>query len=200
MSLEKQLGLKFPIYWGDWPIEEKFARYLIQKIKSKRPVNVVELGSGTSTLIIAKTLEKLGYKYSLVSFDSDKEFLEQTKKLMLAENIYDEMKVKLVFSPIKNLAINNNLYRWYDLKDFEFDFDKIDLLFVDGPVGNLCKNARYPAVEIMKKYLKEGSVLILHDAKRIDEKEIVKMWKKENNKIKNIYSVETDRGGVEIQF
>lgn len=58
MNIEKQLNIKFPIYWNDWPIEEEFAKYLIYKIVSSRPVNIVELGSGYSTLIILKTLEK----------------------------------------------------------------------------------------------------------------------------------------------
>lgn len=200
MSIEQQLGLKFPIYWNDWPIEKKFARYLIYKIVAKRPVNIVELGSGTSSLIILKTLKILGYDYNLVSFDSDESFIKSTKNLLMAEDVYDEKKVKLVFSPIVDLELNDNLYKWYDIKDFKFNFDKIDLLFIDGPMGGFCKNARYPAIKILKAYLKEGSTVILHDAKRADESEIVELWKKENPTISNVYKIETERGGAEIQF
>jgi len=200
MSIEQQLGLKFPIYWNNWPIEEEFAKYLIYKIITERPVNIVEFGSGTSSLLILKTLEKLGYEYNLTSIDSDESFIEKTKNLLMAEDVYDEKKVKLIFAPIKNLKINDSEYKWYDTDKFKFDFEKIDLLFVDGPVGGFCKNARYPAINIMKKYLKTGSVVILHDAKRPDEIEIVEMWKKENSEIKNVYKIETERGGAEIQF
>ena len=185
MSIEQQLGIKFPIYWNDWSIEEEFARYLIYKIITNRPVNIVELGSGTSTLIILKTLKKLGYKYNFTSFDSDESFIKNSKNLLISEDVYDEEKVKLIYAPIKDLEINGNLYKWYDKEKFNFNFDKIDLLFVDGPVGGLCKNARYPALKAMKPYLKEGSITILHDAKRLDEIEILEMWKKENPEIES---------------
>lgn len=198
MTIEQQLNIKFPIYWNEWPIEEEFAWYLIHKIVANRPINIVELGSGTSTLIILKTLEKLGYGYNLVSFDSDKNFIEETKNLLVAEEVYDEKKIKLVFSQIADIKINNLPYKWYNPNDFQFDFDKIDLLFVDGPVGSLCKNARYPAMSIMKKYLKKGSIVVLHDAKREDEIKIVEMWKEENPEIESVYGIKTERGGKEI--
>lgn len=200
MSIEQQLNIKFPIYWNSWPIEEEFARYLINKIVINKPVNIVELGSGTSTLIIIKTLEKLGYDYTLTSFDSDESFLESTKNLLITEDVFNEERVKLIYSKISEIELNGNLYKWYDSKDFEFSFNKIDLLFVDGPVGGLCKNSRYPALNIMKKYFKNGSVVILHDAKRLDEIEIVEMWKEEKPEIKVVYNIDTERGGAEIQF
>jgi predicted O-methyltransferase YrrM len=181
MNIEKQLNIKFPIYWNDWPIEEEFAKYLIYKIVSSRPVNIVELGSGYSTLIILKTLEKLGYDYFVTSFDSDKNFLKNTENLLISEGVYDKKKIKLIHSQITDFELNGNSYKWYNPNDFQFNFDKIDLLFIDGPVGGLCKNSRYPALNILKKYLKEGSIVILHDAKRQDEIEIVEIWKNENN-------------------
>jgi hypothetical protein len=52
----------------------------------------------------------------------------------------------------------------------------------------------------MKKYLKKGSLVILHDAKRPDEGEIVEMWKNENPEILKIFKIEIVRGGAEIQF
>jgi predicted O-methyltransferase YrrM len=200
MSIEERLDLKFPIYWNIWPVEEQFARYLIYKIITHRPVNVVEFGGGLSSLIILKTLKKLGLDSTLTSFDSNKNFLDNTENLLKAEEVYDENKVKLVFAPIKNLKIGNNFYKWYDVSKIKFDFDKIDLLFVDGPIGSSCKNARYPMLNVMKKYLKKGSVVVLHDSKRPDEVEIVEMWKKENSEIVNIYKIESERGGVEIKF
>jgi hypothetical protein len=74
------------------------------------------------------------------------------------------------------------------------------MLFVDGPVGASCKNARYPAISVLKEYLKEGSLVLLHDAKRQDELEIVELWRKENPEIKASFMIETERGGAEIRF
>jgi predicted O-methyltransferase YrrM len=200
MSIEQQLGLKFPIHWNESAAEEKYVKYLIYKIITKRPINVVELGSGLSSIIITKTLENLGYDYSFTSFDADEAFLNETKNLLISEDLYDESKIKIVHSPIEDIEINGNVYKWYSAKDFKFDFEKIDLLFIDGPVGPSCKNARYPAINVLKKYLKEGSLVLLHDAKRPDEIEIVEMWKNENPEITKCYKIDTERGGAEIYF
>ncbi|MBI2448539.1 class I SAM-dependent methyltransferase [Candidatus Microgenomates bacterium] len=200
MSIEQQLNLKFPIYWNDSAVEEKYLIYLIYKIIVNRPINIVELGSGISSLVIIKTLEKLGYSYNFFSVDSDALFLEETKKMLISEGVYDEKKVKLIFSPITDITIDGNIYKWYRWSDFNFNFERIDLLFVDGPQGSLCKNARYPAMHILGKYLKKGSMVLLHDAKREDETEIVESWERENLIVSRVYKIETERGGAELHF
>lgn len=199
-EIEKQLDITFPIQWNNSAIEESYAKYLINKIIALRPVNIVELGSGISSLIIVKTLEKLGYAYKFITVDSDQHFLEQTKRLLIKEGIYDENKIELRFSKITDVEINGSQYKWYNPVDFFFDFNRIDLLFVDGPLGTLSKNTRYPAPYVMMKYLKDDSWVLLHDAKRIDETEIVKLWRKEIALIKEFRSIDTERGGLELQF
>lgn len=200
MSIEQQLDLKFPIYWNDWPIERDFAKYLIYSVVVNRPINIVEFGSGTSTLILLKTLEKLGYEYKLISIDSDDKFLERTKNLLIAEGVYSEKKVNLIFAEITEIELGGNNYKWYNPKKIDFISEKIDLMFIDGPLGALCKNSRYPAIPIMKKHFKKGTLVILHDAKRVDETEVVEMWRIENREINTISKIETKCGGIEIQF
>lgn len=200
MSLESQLDLKYPIYWNDWAIEEKFAKLLIYKIVTNRPKNIVELGSGLSTLLMAKTISSLGYDFFLHSFDSDKLFLKETKNLLMAEGLYNENSIKLKHSEIKKIEKKGLGYSWYNPDDFNFNFDCVDLLIVDGPVGSFCKNARYPAFPVLKKYLRKGSIVLLDDANREDEKEIIELWKQENPEISKIFYVNTDRGAVEMRF
>lgn len=200
MSIEQQLNLKFPIYWNNSAIEEEYLRYLVNKVIINRPINIVELGGGLSSLIIIKTLEKLGYKYNFTSYDSDESFLNETKNLLISEDVYDEKKISLVYAPIENIKINDNSYKWYDSSCLSFGQDQIDLLFIDGPQGSLCKNSRYPALYTFKEYLKKGSIILLHDAKRGDELEIVELWKKENPNISRVYNIDTERGGAELYF
>lgn len=203
MSFETSLGLRYPIFWGDWPIEESFARYLVHVVLTKKPVNIVEFGGGVSSLVMLKTLERLGSEYVFTSFDSDADFLEGTKNVLAAEGLYNERRVSLIHAPIADLEIDGVTYRWYDKNVIEDKFQnksKIDLLFVDGPVGGFCKNARYPAMMAAENFLGKGSVLIMHDAKRPDEQEIVEKWRKENPAIREVFSINTERGGVEIRF
>lgn len=200
MSIEKQLDLKFPIFWSDFAIEKKFANLLIYKIITKRPKNIVELGSGLSTLLTLKTLKKLGYEFFFYSFDSDKSFLEETKNLLISEGLEINQQINLIYSDIKQISIMGTDYKWYEPSNFIFKFSKIDLLVIDGPIGTLCKNARYPAIPILKKYLQRGSMVLLDDANREDEEFIVDAWRKENPEILSISHINSDRGAAEISF
>lgn len=199
-SIEQQLSLKFPVFWGKWPIEEEFARYLINLVVANRPQRIIELGSGLSTLFFLKTWQKLGIKGRMISVDSDAQFLENTINVLRAEEVYDESVASLIYAPLKTVLCNGETYTWYDSSGQKMPFAKIDLLFVDGPVGALCKNARYPAVPMLRKYLGKGSKVVLHDAKRPDETEIVERWKRENPDIVSIQEIDTERGGVAMRF
>lgn len=200
MSIEQQLNLKFPIFWNNSAVEEKYAKYLVSKIAVCRPTTIVELGSGISSLLMIKAIERLGYDYNFISVDSDEFFLNETKNLLISEGVYDEKKISLVYAPLKNIEINGTTYKWYDVSNLSFTQDKFDLLFIDGPQGSLNKNSRYPAINTFKKYLKNGSLVLLHDAKRQDEIEIVELWKKENPVISRAYEIDTERGGAELYF
>ncbi len=201
MSIEKLLKIKFPIYWGDWPIEKESAIYLIYSLISKRPNNIVELGSGNSTLIIVKTMESLGYSYHLTSIDSDKDFLERTKNLLISEGVYNENNIKLIYAPIEKIEINQKYFFWYNRESFSNLFSEIDYLFIDGPVGGFCKNARFPALNILSDFLKkDGCNVLMHDYSREDEKEIVKEWCRENFNIFNLKEINTPRGIVDFDI
>ncbi|MHB0915198.1 MAG: class I SAM-dependent methyltransferase [Thermoleophilia bacterium] len=199
MSIEAQLDIRFPIHWKGF-IDQDFASFLVHKVVANRPVRIVELGSGLTSLLVLKTLKKLGYEGSLHSYDSDAMFLKETENRLLAEGVLDTATVSLRHSPLREVTLNGASYRWYDPDDFVFPFERIDLLLVDGPYGPTCKNARYPAVPVMRKYLKPGSVVILHDTNRPDEAEIVELWQRENPDIAAVYKIDYERGAAELRF
>lgn len=178
-------------------VEPIFVNLLIYKLISRRPKNVVELGSGLTTLITAKTLDKLGIDYKIISIDSDSWFLDETKNVLKSENLYDE-RVEFVNAPIKSQKINKKNYKWYDMRNISINLNGIDLLIIDGPVGSLCENARYPAVPYFSRYLHSGSSVLLHDYYRKDEQNIVKQWLKENSKLEKVYRGDSIRGAAEL--
>lgn len=200
MSIEKKLGLKFPINWSGAAIEPKFANMLIYKIIANRPLNIVELGIGVSTIITIKTLEMLGIDYKIYSFDSDRETVLEMKNVLNAEGLLNEERQKLIYSPLVDVKLGEAEYKYYDPNNFSFEFEKIDLLNIDGPVGALCKNARYPALPLLRNFLAKGSIVLLDDAKRDDERNIIELWKKENGDISRVWNIDTDRGATEIRF
>lgn len=197
-KIETILGLRLPIYWGDWAIEEKAALLISHKVASLRPSIIVELGSGVSTIIMAKTVEKLGLNTKIYSIDSDEIFLRETQNRVKAEKLSNYRSINFVYAPLKKYVVSGKSYRWYDIKKEALDFDKIDILFVDGPPGSVNKNARYPAVPLLNDYLGPGTVIILDDSKRKEEKEIADSWLLEVGGIRKIENYETERGITEI--
>lgn len=55
------------------------------------------------------------------------------------------------------------------------------MLVIDGPVENLRVQARYPALPLLFSFLSTDGVILLDDARRGDEVEIVKRWKIDYN-------------------
>ena len=125
-----------------------FLKLIMETIISNKPELIVELGSGTSTIIAAKTLEKLKSGF-LLSIDNDAKFAEQTHHRITLETL--EKYSKVITSELKDITVNGESYNWYDTSFLEKIDRKIELLIVDGPPRIINKNARYPAISLLKK-------------------------------------------------
>ena len=55
------LSFDFPVFFGGWSIDSFLGKYLVQHLLVERPKVIVELGSGSSSILIAKCAEKLSY-------------------------------------------------------------------------------------------------------------------------------------------
>jgi hypothetical protein len=64
---------------------------------------------------------------------------------------------------------------WYDLKGLSA-LDPIDLLVVDGPPFFVGALARYPALPLLWDRLAQDVTILLDDADRPDEREVVRRW------------------------
>lgn len=196
--LMEELGFKFPLYWNEWAIERKFADLLIYTILTKNPRVVVDLGSGLTTLITAKVMELKEQKdFTIYSVDCGGKFLKETENRIKAEKLNNFKNIHFIYAPLEEITIKTRKYIWYKNFSKQISESKIDLLVVDGPMGNLCKNARYPAVPLLEDKLKKKSVILLDDFNREDEQEIGKLWCAEING-KLFVREQTLRGAAEI--
>ncbi|MEJ2009203.1 MAG: hypothetical protein P8Z30_13790 [Acidobacteriota bacterium] len=55
----------------------------------------------------------------------------------------------------------------------------IDFMIIDGPPGNIGRNARFPAIPVFSNRLSPEAIVLLDDGKRPDESETVLQWEKE---------------------
>ena len=129
-----------------------------------KPRLVVELGSGVSTLIVAKSGAK-----KIISMDNSEEFADKTRELLKAHS------VRGVEIRVAELAPHVSGVDWYDTSKFN-DLKRIDLLIVDGPPGSKNPNARKPALSELIGRLSPRAVIVIDDVNRDGERELAEAF------------------------
>ena len=166
--------------FGPFTLSARKTTGLMELVLDEKPGMIVELGSGVSTLISAYCLKKNG-KGKLISFEHEEKFARYTEEYIRSHGLSEY--VEIIHAPLVDVEIDGHVYRWYQI-DTDRIKENIDLLFIDGPVGRQQKNARYPALPVLRDKLNPGAVILLDDANRQDEKAIRKMWMQENPSMK----------------
>jgi len=180
---------------GKYTISEDFANLMINEIIMRRPLKIVEAGSGVSTVLIGYCMRFLG-QGSLCSLEHLEHYQKDTIRLIKHHKLQD-LDIKVHFSPLKNYDVNNKIFPWYSLSSFDHS-QKIDMLIIDGPPRITGKLARYPALPLLYKQLSESAVIFLDDTKRIDETEILRLWCNEYPNLK-IKLFNTQKGAALIK-
>tara|TARA_B100001123_G_scaffold428076_1_gene544467 strand:- start:674 stop:1468 length:795 start_codon:yes stop_codon:yes gene_type:complete len=103
---------------------------LYRRIRKLMPTEVLECGTGTSTLVIAHALmeneKETGRQGRVTSMEEEIEYADMAKKLL--PDVYRD-KVEIVFSPtIEDCYSMFRGIRYQDVPKREYDF-----VFVDGP-------------------------------------------------------------------
>lgn len=150
-----------------------FLHLLAREIFRVQPEFIVEAGSGTSTLVAAYCLKKLG-RGKIISLDHLEKYADISRQTIKSHGLDKFAEVR--YAPIKEYEIDDKKYPWYDNTGLEA-LGRIDLLVVDGPPRNIAADARYPAIPILIDKLHENSIVLLDDGARPAEKEIVAQWK-----------------------
>ena len=170
-----------------------FLLILIEYLRHKRPKTIIECGSGTSTIVLARMTQLLGRGHVL-SLDHDAEFAEETRKLLARYQLEDQATV--VHAPLTPHELRGETWPWYSID--KLIAETIDLLVIDGPPVNVRPHSRYPAGPILFPRLKSGGSAFLDDAAREDETEIVTWWAEENPGYSVIQRF-AEKGCVEIR-
>ena len=170
------IGFSFPVFFGGWSIDASLARRLCHLLRDQRPRTIVELGSGTSTIVIATCMKALQEEnYSHVAIDHDARYLRLTRELAILNNV--ENSIDFCECPLRYSADLNQV--WYAGAVEKLNGMKIDLLLVDGPPGTLQTRSRYPALPQLYSVLADKCTVILDDAIRPDEEMIANAWIRE---------------------
>ena len=152
---------------GSWKADAGFLHLIVDHIEATRPQLVVEFGSGGSTLITARALQKNGGG-RLVSFDQHPEFARSTAEWLRSYGLHADVRgVPLVPSPGDWPGV------WYDHGVIA---DPIDLLIIDGPPWTIHPYVR-GAAEVLFPRLAAGGTILLDDGARPGERVVARRWR-----------------------
>jgi len=179
----------------NWPISPDLGVLLIKLVEQHAYDAVIEFGSGTSTLVLAKALDRVARRANrkpspLLSFDHLPEYEQQTRRNLMQAGL--DLHARVVLAP---------LIPWRDDTGCEFSYYACDdalaqlknelngitpkiLVLVDGPPASTGSQARYPAMPKVLQHFSNGSQLhfLMDDYIRSDEQQIVHAWEAELSK------------------
>lgn len=148
-----------------------YLREVTQHIWRRSPRFVVECGSGITTVMLAKALQRNGYGH-VYSLDHDFENANSTYRLLCEHGLNDWATV--IHANLVKYTLGGNDYAWYSLNDLPNV--AIDMLVVDGPGLSTQKHSRYPALFLLRSRLSEQAVVMMNNAHRDDEVATLTRW------------------------
>lgn len=158
-----------------WAGSPDYLAELAGYVQRNRPRAVVECGSGVSTLIIARALQLNGEGH-VHTLEHSPEHGRTTRALLQRHGV--EAWATVVDAPLRDHALAGESWPWYTID--ALPGGPIDLIVVDGPPKRTRSLARYPAMPLLGPRLAASGAVVLDDAARPDEREIVRRWKAEH--------------------
>lgn len=147
---------------------------------------VVELGSGASTVLLARLLTRLGPRggWRLAAVEHDPSWAQRVTDQLDLEHI--GRHVSIVHAPLVPHPLAAADLLWYDEGavaaglDTMLRGDLVDLLVVDGPPAYAPGHglARYPALSVLQHRLAPGATVVLDDIDRPGEQEVLRRWER----------------------
>ena len=173
-----------------WAASPDFLRLVFNSTKREKPQLVVELGSGSSTIVGGYAIAQNG-SGQIISFDHLEQFAAQTREMVSFHELGNHCHV--LHAPLKTYQLNGgNSWEWYDLESFSPEAT-IDMIIVDGPPGKLQELSRYPALPLLADWISDEVTIIVDDGDREDEEAMVNKWLEDNPNLKYKY-YNTEKG------
>ena len=151
-----------------WAASPDLLLTLMDLVRKNRPKLIVELGSGISTLVMAKASQG---RTKIISIDHSEEFAQKTRDMLKEHGVKN---VEIRVAPLTSHVSGTD---WYDLNLLK-NLKNIDLLVIDGPPGSKNPKARQPALKEFESRLSTKAVIVIDDVNRDGERELAEMFSK----------------------
>jgi hypothetical protein len=138
---------------------------------------VLECGSGVSTIVLGRLLASR--RGRVVTLEHDRGWARIVRRLVAEDGLEDT--VAIVEAALAPVPVGD--LEWYDLEVVTRALSGLccDLLLVDGPPAwrEGQELARLPALPLLRQYCAASATIVLDDAGRQGEREIVRAWERE---------------------
>ncbi len=157
---------------------------IMNDIQINHRQNILEFGSGLSTILISRLIKKNNLPCKLYSVEHDKKWFDLLNSILKKEGTMENTIT--IFSPLCASEKSKNNLEWYNNKIINTHISEnllFDLVIIDGPPAHEKSKSlsRYPALPFIKKKLNKSYSIYLDDASRKGEQEVIKYWKDEFN-------------------
>lgn len=180
IQLEPLLNQYLP--WSTSAMRPSAVVKILNEIIINNRVNVIEFGSGLTTIYIAATLRQINSNSIVVSVEHDLEWIEICQRIIDQENL--TKFVQLVHAPMELSNYSIDHLPWYSEACIKKVTRKcrFNMAVVDGPLAHTkkLKMSRYPALPFLieNKLLDDNHRVYLDDVTRSGERKIIKMWER----------------------
>jgi predicted O-methyltransferase YrrM len=156
---------------GGWAASADVLVLLHQLVRDERPRQVLECGSGVSTLVLAYALRDIDGA-SLVTLEHDSQHLANTRDWLRRHGLSDLVELRL--APLVPVETSTPGECWYDPQ--RLPSGPIDLMFVDGPPSNRGTADRAPALQLVADRLAPDATIVIDDYLRPGDRDTVTAW------------------------
>jgi predicted O-methyltransferase YrrM len=133
---------------------------------------IVELGSGSSTRLLAAGIRLSGSSARLVSVEHDSEWADLVAS-QVAESGLDDI-VCVVHAPLE--PDGTRRHAWYRSDGWLDNLGTIDVLIVDGPPRVKGHDVRHVAIDLLAHRVAPGGLVLIDDINRRSEKRLMQLW------------------------
>jgi predicted O-methyltransferase YrrM len=134
----------------------------------KSPGPILECGSGLSSLVLGIAARRTGQR--VLSLEDDTFWLSVVRAALARYGIDN---VEVCAAPLRDYGD----FQWYDPPRAQLATD-FSLVICDGPQGTT-PGGRYGLMPILGQHLRSGCVILLDDANRAGEQEVLARWRDE---------------------
>jgi Methyltransferase domain len=169
--------------WSDWAMRPSAIAVLVDEMRSG-PREVVELGGGVSTVVLARAARELGAR--IVSVEHNAAWAEEIRGLLRRERLDAARVVDVPLAELDAAEVTvpseptlRAPGKWYELGALRDACpEAIELLVIDGPPAAESPDVliRAPALPALRGRLAEGCTVALDDVSRPAERRAAELW------------------------